>query len=82
MTDRHSGYIVTLAEDIREDDAEAVIAALKMIKGVIAVTPVVHDHAMLIAEQRLADQWRGMLWRLYRQARDHGPESVLPEVGE
>src|SRR4051794_28125087 len=25
MTDRHSGYVVTLAADVRDDDAEAII---------------------------------------------------------
>jgi hypothetical protein len=28
VTDRHSGYIVTLDADIREDDAEAIVTAL------------------------------------------------------
>ena len=41
MTDRHSGYIVVLEKDIREDDAERTIEALKQIKGVIGVTPIV-----------------------------------------
>ena len=38
MTDRHAGYIVTLAEDIREPATEAVINALRMVKGVIPCT--------------------------------------------
>ena len=29
MTDRHAGYVVTLNEDIREDDAEAIINAIR-----------------------------------------------------
>lgn len=33
MTDRHAGYIVTLAADIREDDAEHIINAIRMVKG-------------------------------------------------
>lgn len=40
MTDRHSGYLVTLARDMREDDAEAIITALRMVRGVESVTPV------------------------------------------
>jgi hypothetical protein len=44
MTDRHCAYIVTLAKDIRSDDAEeGVLAALRMIKGVAAVEPVIAD---------------------------------------
>jgi hypothetical protein len=34
VTDRHSGYIVVLAEDIREDDAEGTLNALRMVRGV------------------------------------------------
>jgi hypothetical protein len=41
MTDRHAGYIVALAEDIREDDAQFIITAISMIKGVLEVQPVV-----------------------------------------
>ncbi len=41
MTDRHLGYIITLEKGIREDDAEKTIEALKMIKGVIGVSPIV-----------------------------------------
>ena len=39
MTDRHAGYIVTLADDVREDDAEAIVTALSMVKGVKEVSP-------------------------------------------
>ncbi len=43
MTDRHAGYVVTLAGDIREDQVEPILNALRMISGVVAVTPVVSD---------------------------------------
>lgn len=79
MTDRHSGYLVTLGHDIREEDAEAVIRALGMIKGVMSVKPIIHDHALMIAEERQREKYEAMLWRLYIHVRDHGPESVLPE---
>ena len=52
MTDRHAGYIITLEQNIREDDSEATIAALKQIKGVLNVEPVVGDHRIAIAEAR------------------------------
>ena len=41
MTDRHSGYVVILDGEMREDDAQATIAALRQIKGVVDVKPVV-----------------------------------------
>lgn len=52
MTDRHAGYIVTLEGDIREDDAEAIINALRLVRGVLSVEPVVADVAVHIAEKR------------------------------
>jgi hypothetical protein len=54
MTDRHSGYVVILSHDIRKDDAEAIIAAIQMIKGVKAVKPIVAEpSAGSIVESRI-----------------------------
>jgi hypothetical protein len=39
MTDRLKGCVVAFEADIREDDAEATLAAIRQIKGVVAVTP-------------------------------------------
>jgi hypothetical protein len=39
MTDRLKGVTVTFNADIRDDDAEYIINAIKMIKGVLDVTP-------------------------------------------
>lgn len=52
MTDRHAGYVITLEEDVREDDAAAIKTALSMIKGVLSVEPVVSDPGLHIAEER------------------------------
>ena len=52
MTDRHSGYIVVLGSDLREDDAEYIINAIRMIKGVVSVQPIVADANMHIATER------------------------------
>lgn len=40
MTERHAGYLVVLDHDFREDDAEAIVHALSMVKGVLSVEPV------------------------------------------
>ena len=56
MTDRHSGYIVALDADMREDDAETIAAAISMIKGVLAVTPLVSDPSEAIARLRIRRQ--------------------------
>lgn len=57
MTDRHAGYVVVLATDMRDDDAEAVLTALRMVKGVASVEPVVADIALHIAEARANQKW-------------------------
>ena len=65
MTDRHSGYVVVLNRDIREDDAEAVINAIRMVKGVLSVEPVEGDvSGKLIAEMRRDRQWQKALFDL------------------
>lgn len=59
MTDRHMGYVVVLDKDIHEDDAEHVINALRMVKGVCEVTSVVNDVSVaMLAEMRLRVQLR------------------------
>lgn len=40
MTDRYAGFTVVLQEDIREDDAEFLLTALRMLKGVLEVRPI------------------------------------------
>ena len=52
MTDRHGGYIIVLENDIREDDAEPIINAIKQIRGVIEVAPCVSDSGTWIAHSR------------------------------
>lgn len=39
MTDRFKGVLVTFDRDIREDDAEPLIDAIRMIRGVLEVKP-------------------------------------------
>lgn len=67
MTDRHAGYIVTLSRDIREDDAEAVIAALRMVKGVVGVDPVLADPSVHIAEMRIGTEVRQKLYQFIQE---------------
>jgi hypothetical protein len=43
MTDRLGGLIVTFNQDYREDDAEDIIKAISMVKGVAEVSPIVTD---------------------------------------
>lgn len=43
MTDRLKGVLITFDRDIRDDDAQPIIEALKLIKGVLTVKPYVAD---------------------------------------
>ena len=52
MTDRHVGYTVVLDSNIRSDDAQQIIDAIKMIKHVVSVEPVVSDFNQHSAEAR------------------------------
>lgn len=38
MTDRYNSLTVVLERDIRDDDAESILQAIRMIKGVLSVT--------------------------------------------
>lgn len=69
MTDRHAGYVVTLAHDLREDDAEATITALRMVRGVISVTPVEAGADLGIAEMRAKNDMRQRLLDLLDELR-------------
>ena len=66
MTDRHAAYIVILDDGIREDDAEATITALGMVKGVTTVEPVVASYDQHIAKARMKEEVVGKLYVLIR----------------
>jgi hypothetical protein len=52
MTDRLNGVTVIFNRDIRDDDAGPVIKAIKMIKGVATVKPVIVDSSAFNASWR------------------------------
>lgn len=66
MTIRHAGYVVTLTSDMREDDAEQIIAALRMVKGVAGVEPVTGGIDIQIAVTRARTDIEKRLWDALR----------------
>ena len=66
MTDRHAGYIVTLDHDIREDDAETIINAIRALKFVATVEPVVSDFRLQMARNDRDAAWVSALGTLAR----------------
>ncbi len=53
MTTRLKGFTVILQDDIREDNSEYIINAIKMIKGVQQVLPVEQCHRDNMAESKV-----------------------------
>ena len=70
MTDRHAGYLVVIAKDIREDDAKLTMNALRMVKGVIDVKPVVAGFEQQIGYQRARDEISAAVWAAFQVIKD------------
>ena len=66
MTDRRAGYLVTLERDIREDDAQPIMDAIMMLKGVLNVEPVVADINAAIAENRVRADFALKIYEVFR----------------
>lgn len=65
MTDRHSAYIVILEQDIREDDAQATINAIKQIRGVLGVEPhIANPFEEQIAEMRVRNELSNKIFKV------------------
>jgi hypothetical protein len=64
MTDRHFGYVVALEKNVRDDDAAAIVLALRMTKGVVDVRPIIASAETVIAEARADAKWREKLYAM------------------
>ena len=64
MTDRLKGVVVTFEADIREDDAQEIINAIQMIKGVYSVSKSVRTHDDIMNRQRIRMEYREKLWKV------------------
>lgn len=66
MTDRIHSLTVVLDHDIRDDDVEAVVMAISMVKGVLSVGKEVSDSTSYMARERalseLRKQIQDVLW--------------------
>lgn len=58
MTDRINALTVVLAEDMRDDDCEYVISAIRMIRHVLSVQPHVADFTSHVAYTRVRAEFR------------------------
>ncbi len=64
MTTRLKGVLVTFEQDIREDDAEILINAIRMLRRVLDVVPVPNSVDDYIAEMRVKTELRKKLWEV------------------
>lgn len=58
MTDRFNALIVVLADDLRDDDAQPLIDAISLFRGVVHVGGHVSSVGDVIAEQRALAKFR------------------------
>lgn len=65
MTDRIKGLTVTLEDNVREDDAQAIIDAIRMLRRVVSVDVHVADIDHHMAVQQAKHEFRGKIIELY-----------------
>ena len=62
MTDRAKGLIVSLENDIRDDDVETIVNAINMIKGVDGVTLNIVDSDDWLNRKRIKNEFSQKLY--------------------
>jgi hypothetical protein len=62
MTDRINSITVVLESDLRDDDAEDILSAIKQLRGVLSVTGNVAELDDHIAQQRVRHELGQKLW--------------------
>lgn len=67
MTDRYNALVVVLEEDIREDDAEGLINAIRHLRGVLSVEGNVRSIESSVAEQRARNTLKSKLWEALKE---------------
>jgi hypothetical protein len=62
MTDRYNYLIVTFEKDMRDDEAQPIINAIRQIRNVLDVHPNVANATDMVAEIRARDAISNKLW--------------------
>jgi len=70
MTDRIKGVYVALDQDYRVDDAEEILAALKMVKGVSDVTGDIIDMDDWSNRVRIRHELSAKLWKVLHDTKE------------
>lgn len=69
MTDRLKGLVVTFENDTREDDAQGIINAIYMVKGVVNVSEVISDPGSQVDRERIKYELLANINKLIRDYR-------------
>lgn len=64
MTDRFNALTVVLDKDMRDEDAQAIIAAISQLRGVLSVSGNVSDMNSHIAIERARHELRDRMWQV------------------
>lgn len=67
MTTRLNGLVVAFENDIREDDAQSIIDAILMIKGVASVTANTVQHDDYILRSRIKAEIEKALYEAFQK---------------
>ncbi|MEK6829015.1 MAG: hypothetical protein AABY15_02730 [Nanoarchaeota archaeon] len=67
MTDRVKGFTVTLEKDIRIDDVEVIMNAIRMIRGIADVQPSIAGHDDLMNQMRIKSELREKFLQFYKE---------------
>ena len=62
MTDRFNSLTVVLEHDVRDDDAEALLSAIRQLRGVLSVSGNVSDLTAHVAQLRAQQELSKKLW--------------------
>ena len=67
MSDRYNSLVVILEKDLKDEDAEPLMEAIKQFRGVLSVRPNVSDINSLMAEKRVRQELGEKLWRVLHE---------------
>jgi hypothetical protein len=67
MSDRYNSLTVLLEKDLKDEDAEPLISAIKQLRGVLDVTPTVSNMIGILAEERARRELIDKLWSVLKE---------------
>lgn len=71
MTDRIKGFVVVLDQDIREDDVQPLLDAIRQLRHVVTVAPMVATADDYVARSRRTQELRAKLFEFIRTELGH-----------